>query len=79
MDGHSIVIQTYIKLIKKGNMTFSDIPNRYQDEVRVALHSGENNGKNNVNTQSSCGSWGSDHLCGGRGTYQKGRKVFGTD
>lgn len=37
MDGYKIVIQTYVKLILKGNMTLSEVPQRYREEVRVAL------------------------------------------
>jgi hypothetical protein len=37
VDGRKIVIQTYINLVKKGNMTLSEVPKRYREEVRVAL------------------------------------------
>lgn len=45
MDGRKIVIQTYINLVKKGDMLLEDIPKRYQSEVRIAFISEENNQK----------------------------------
>ena len=41
MDGLTIVIETYVKLVKRGDMSLADVPDRYKDKVRIALNNGE--------------------------------------
>lgn len=37
MDGMSIVIKTYINLVKSGKIKIDDIPDRYRDKVKKQL------------------------------------------
>lgn len=37
MDGISIVIQTYINLVKSGKITIDDIPDRYKEKVKEQM------------------------------------------
>ena len=44
MDGLTIVIETYVKLVKRVDMTLEDIPERYREQVRIALLMEKQNG-----------------------------------
>ena len=37
MDGISIVIQTYINLVKSGKISIDEIPDRYKDKVKEEM------------------------------------------